>query len=233
MADQAVSKCTVPAFTPFLRANQDEIGKAAVAARKDNDFVYHERLPDARSLDTILAQPIARSLPVSFPLTPDFRGRKILVFVLFRQRILHRRRFICVTGAHCVEQRLGHVQFETSGDHEHRSQSTSRSDQRAERVSRSDLRWTITQPSLIRFLASLNLPAAIEDSGGRQIPASVAEKANAIKRLGGINTLDQMVNELPASLTRNKEILDEVRHRILSFLTSMFSSLSLGHPYAR
>ena len=142
MADQAVSKCTVAAFTAFLRANQDEIGKAAVAARKDNDFVYHERLPDARSLDTILAQPIARSLPVSFPLTPDFRGRKIFVFVLSRQRLLHRRRFVCFTGAHCLEQCLGDVQFQTSRNHEHRSQSTSRSDQRAECVSRSDLRRT-------------------------------------------------------------------------------------------
>ena len=60
-----------------------------------------------------------------------------------------------------------------------------------------------------RFLASLNLPAAIEDSGGRQIPPSVIEKANEIKRQGGITTLEKMVNELPNSLSRNKEILDE------------------------
>ncbi len=61
-----------------------------------------------------------------------------------------------------------------------------------------------------RFLASLNLPAAIEDRGGRQIPPSLVEKANEIKRQGGISTLEKMVNELPISLTRNKEILDEV-----------------------
>jgi programmed cell death 6-interacting protein len=60
-------------------------------------------------------------------------------------------------------------------------------------------------------LASVNLPAAIEDSGGRQIPPSVIEKSNEIKRQGGINTLDKMVNDLPESLTRNKEILDEVK----------------------
>jgi hypothetical protein len=56
----------------------------------------------------------------------------------------------------------------------------------------------------------MNLPAAIEDSGGREIPPSVIEKANEIKRQGGINTLERMVNELPTALTRNKEILDEV-----------------------
>ena len=67
----------------------------------------------------------------------------------------------------------------------------------------------------------MNLPAAIEDSGGRQIPASMTEKSNEVKRQGGINTLDQMINELPESLKRNKEILDEVtiEHRI---------SISLG-----
>lgn len=62
-----------------------------------------------------------------------------------------------------------------------------------------------------RLLASLNLPAAIEDSGGRQIPPSVIEKSNELKRQGGINTLDKMVSDLPESLTRNKEILDEVK----------------------
>jgi len=56
----------------------------------------------------------------------------------------------------------------------------------------------------------LNLPAAIEDTGGHQIPASMIEKANEIKRQGGISTLDKMINDLPVALTRNKEILDEV-----------------------
>lgn len=62
-------------MTPILRANQEEISQAAAAARRDNDFVYHERLPDPKSLETILAQPIAKPIPVSFPLTPDFRGQ--------------------------------------------------------------------------------------------------------------------------------------------------------------
>lgn len=74
MADQAVSKCTTTPFAPVLRANQDEITKSLEAARKDNDFVYHERLPDSKSLETIMAQPIAKPLPVTFPITPDFRG---------------------------------------------------------------------------------------------------------------------------------------------------------------
>ena len=74
MAEQSVSKSSIAALTPVLRANQDEVAKASAAARKDNDFVYHERLPDSRSLETIMAQPIAKSLPVTFPLSQDFRG---------------------------------------------------------------------------------------------------------------------------------------------------------------
>lgn len=74
MADQAVSKSSVAAFTSALRASQDEIGKAATAAHKDNDFVYHERLPDVKTMEAIMPQPIAKPLPVTFPLTPDFRG---------------------------------------------------------------------------------------------------------------------------------------------------------------
>ena len=63
---------------------------------------------------------------------------------------------------------------------------------------------------MFSVLASMNLPAAIEDSGGRQIPPSMIEKSNEVKRQGGINSLDKMINDLPESLTRNKEILDEV-----------------------
>lgn len=63
---------------------------------------------------------------------------------------------------------------------------------------------------VFRFLASLNLPAAIEDRGGREIPPSVIEKANKVKGQGGISAIEGMVNELPSALNRNKEILDEV-----------------------
>lgn len=73
-ADQAASKASAGALTPILRANQEEITQAAAAARRDNEFVYHERLPDPKTLETILAQPIAKPIPVNFPLTSDFKG---------------------------------------------------------------------------------------------------------------------------------------------------------------
>jgi len=61
-----------------------------------------------------------------------------------------------------------------------------------------------------RILASLNLPAAIEDMGGSDVPTSVKDKAQKIQEQGGLTTLDSLISELPELLSRNKEILDEV-----------------------
>ena len=63
---------------------------------------------------------------------------------------------------------------------------------------------------LFRVLASLNLPAAIEDVGGQKVPQSVLEKSQQIKDMGGLAYLDKLIADLPELLTRNREILDEV-----------------------
>lgn len=78
------------------------------------------------------------------------------------------------------------------------------------------MKYLLLTVVLFRFLASMNLPAAIEDSGGSKVPPSVLEKASEIKRQGGLNTLEKMINDLPESLTRNKEILDEVKFHYFS-----------------
>ena len=60
------------------------------------------------------------------------------------------------------------------------------------------------------MLASLNLPAALEDAGGHKVPQSVLEKSQQIKDMGGLAYLDQLIADLPELLTRNREILDVV-----------------------
>lgn len=60
------------------------------------------------------------------------------------------------------------------------------------------------------MLASLNLPAALEDTTGQVIPQSLVAKAAAVQEQGGITTVNNMLRELPDLLTRNREILDEV-----------------------
>lgn len=60
------------------------------------------------------------------------------------------------------------------------------------------------------LLASMNLPAAIEASDGTSLPASICEKADTVKSMGGIQALETLMNDLPELLKRNQDILDEV-----------------------
>lgn len=64
---------------------------------------------------------------------------------------------------------------------------------------------------LSSVLASLNLPAAIEDLSGQTIPKSVLDKSAAVNEKGGLNAIDVLMQDLPELLQRNREILDEVR----------------------
>lgn len=64
-------------------------------------------------------------------------------------------------------------------------------------------------------LSSLNLPAAIEvNQPGSSLPPSLLEKANELRDKGGIQSIKTLIEELPESLTRNKEILDETERML-------------------
>jgi len=65
----------------------------------------------------------------------------------------------------------------------------------------------ILTPSI---LASLNLPACIEEVGGAELPQSLLEKGETLREKGGIATLQTMLSEIPELLQRNKEIINEV-----------------------
>lgn len=62
----------------------------------------------------------------------------------------------------------------------------------------------------LRVLASLNLPAAIEDVSGDSVPQSILQKSKSVIEQGGVQTIDQLMKDLPELLQRNREILDEV-----------------------
>ena len=76
---------------------------------------------------------------------------------------------------------------------------------------------------LFSAFQSLNLPAAIEDiGGGGKLPVSIQDKRNKVKAEGGIAFINSMMAELPELLTRNKQILDEVRHSFLQYPATTF-----------
>ena len=59
-------------------------------------------------------------------------------------------------------------------------------------------------------MSSLNLPAALEDISGTQIPSSILEKSRTVISKGGQQPIEQLLRELPAALARNQELLTEV-----------------------
>ena len=70
---------------------------------------------------------------------------------------------------------------------------------------------SITLP--LRLLASKNLPAAIEDTSGNELPESIREKAEGLQGQGGIAALETKIYSLPELLQRNREIIEEVGGR--------------------
>ncbi|KAH8023950.1 hypothetical protein HPB51_020213 [Rhipicephalus microplus] len=58
-------------------------------------------------------------------------------------------------------------------------------------------------------LASMNLPAALEDTTGNSLPPSIRDKAEAVRSKGGIQAIRKLISDLPVLLERNREILNE------------------------
>lgn len=59
-------------------------------------------------------------------------------------------------------------------------------------------------------LSSLNLPACVEIAvSGIGLPPSLLEKAKDVSEKGGYESINNLMNEMPELLTRNREILDE------------------------
>ncbi|NXL90655.1 PDC6I protein, partial [Alectura lathami] len=152
----------------------DKINRALTAAKKDNDFIYHDRVPDLKDLEPIGKASLVKSTPVVVPLSQKFTD-------LFEKMVP--------------------LQVQ---------QSVSVYNQRkAELVNRVIAQMREATNLANGVLASLNLPAAIEDVSGDTVPQSILNKSKSVIEQGGIQTIDQLIKDLPELLQRNKEILDE------------------------
>ncbi|KHJ86981.1 BRO1-like domain protein [Oesophagostomum dentatum] len=156
------------------------ITKSHTAAKKDNDFIYHERIADFRSLPPLPRAALAKALPVTYPMSPRFKD----MFASVVPVQVH-------NAMQSYESRKAElVNIETGRLREH------------------------TQ-LMNGILASLNLPAALDDvSSMDTLPESIKQKSAKVKQAGGITELQRLFNELPTLFKRNEEILDETNRML-------------------
>ncbi|XP_026012820.1 programmed cell death 6-interacting protein isoform X2 [Astatotilapia calliptera] len=152
----------------------DKINRSLTAAKKDNDFIYHDRVPEVKDLEQIGKAALVKPAAITPPLSQKFSD-------LFEKMV-----------PMAVQQSMSIY-----------------SQRKAETVNR--LVGTMREATNLcnGVLASLNLPAALEDLSGDSIPQSIAEKARNVVQHGGLQSIEQLIKDLPELLTRNREILDE------------------------
>ncbi|VDK46269.1 unnamed protein product [Anisakis simplex] len=151
------------------------IQKAYQTAKKDNDFIYHERIADFRSLPALPKATLAKPLPVNFPMTPRFKD---------------------------MFSSLVPVQVHSA--------LASYDARKAEVVNMETGRLREYTQIMNGILASLNLPAALDDATSQEaLPESIRQKSSKVKSLGGIDAVTSLIADLPNLYKRNQEILDE------------------------
>ncbi|XP_075265967.1 programmed cell death 6-interacting protein-like isoform X2 [Convolutriloba macropyga] len=145
-------------------------------AVKDNNLIYHEPIPDTKTLSapekTILAKPT--SFDAAKQLSKDSKD----IFGAITP--------LAVTSA---------MEFFKQ--------------KKTELVSVEVAKLREANDTLNGVLASLNLPAALEETRSGELPASLWEKASKLQSQGGIDNVTRRITDLPELLERNKEILDE------------------------
>uniref|UniRef100_A0A665VY56 BRO1 domain-containing protein n=1 Tax=Echeneis naucrates TaxID=173247 RepID=A0A665VY56_ECHNA len=152
----------------------DKINRALTAAKKDNDFIYHDRVPEVKDLEHIGKAALVKATAITPPLSQKFTDlfEKMVPMAVQQSMTIYNQR-----KTDTVNRLVGSMREATN--------------------------------LCNGVLASLNLPAALEDLSGDSIPQSIAEKARSIVQQGGLQSIEQLIKDLPELLTRNREILDE------------------------
>ncbi|GMR41476.1 hypothetical protein PMAYCL1PPCAC_11671, partial [Pristionchus mayeri] len=163
-------------LAPSILAEQlAAIPKAHAAAKKDNDFIYHERVPDVTTLPALPKAAVAKALPVTHPISPRFKDMFSSVVPVQVHNAMQ-----------SYEARKGDL------------------------VGMQTMRMREATQLMNGILASLNLPAALDDvSSTETLPESIKLKSAKVKQSGGVTELHRLFNDLPALYKRNEEIIDE------------------------
>ena len=144
--------------------------RALQDAKKDNDFIYHERIPEERALSTIAKAAVAK--PTALP--EKFGNMDKTLFDNLVPVVVH--------------------------------QALASFDVRKKEIINRELARTKEATNLVNAaMASMNLPAAIESSGGgNELPQSLREKSQKIIEAGGPDTIKKLINELPGNYSVKK-----------------------------
>ena len=127
--------------------------RALTEAKKDNDFIYHERIPDEKNLAPIKKAAVAKITPLPSKLGSD--QDKILFDSL------------CPLAVH---QALG--SFDT----------------RKKELVKKELDRLQEATNLANAsMSSMNLPASLEITKGKEIPQSLRDKSQAVINAGKLN----------------------------------------------
>lgn len=57
----------------FFQEHLNKATRNLAEAKQDNDFIYHERIPDLKSLEPVGRAPLAKIQPLNHPLSKDFK----------------------------------------------------------------------------------------------------------------------------------------------------------------
>lgn len=148
--------------------------------KKDNEFVYHDRVPDFKTLPAIEPASLAKVTPIKYPISEDFRD---LFTTLVPITVHNGLQTFKAKRMEVLNLEIGKLRQGT------------------------DL--------LNTALAAWNLPAAIEDVGGKNlVPQSLLDKSQAMKDKGGISKIDNMMAELKPLMERNTDILNESKRML-------------------
>lgn len=55
----------------------DRISRALTAAKKDNDFIYHDRVPEVKDLEAIGKATLVKATAIQVPLSQKFAGKQV------------------------------------------------------------------------------------------------------------------------------------------------------------
>lgn len=172
------SKVSIPLADKFKEI-VNKANQSLEEVKRDNDFIYHAKIPDYKSLPQVSKALLAKCIDVAeifYPGETDLL-ENLLPF-----------------GVHKSIQSL---------------------DQQKQSIVNTEIsKLREATQTINAILASLNLPAAIEDVEGVKVPQSMLSKADTIKEKGGIDELEKLINELPDLLKRNKEIIDDMERSL-------------------